>query len=94
MPSGFIDGVGQLGGVGATDDDAISAGQEELLDELGLFLRVLFIGRAPVNFDFEAVLGAQVTRSIVRSDACRFEKGIALGLGNHAEGVAFLTADE
>src|SRR6266545_7143370 len=55
-----IDGVGQFVGVRATDSDAVRADQSELFDGFGLFLGVLFIGRAPVYLDVDAVFFAQV----------------------------------
>jgi hypothetical protein len=60
LRDGFVDGVGHFVGVGATDDDAVGPVEQELFDELGLFLRVLFVGRAPVDLDRDAVLFPKV----------------------------------
>src|SRR5205814_918454 len=59
-----IDGVGQFVGVRATDGDTVGAGEDELFNGLGLFLGVLFIGRAPVDFDYHAVFLAEVAGGV------------------------------
>ena len=63
---------------------------DELLDELGLPLGVLLIRGAPIDFDFDAVPGAEFLRGILCTGAGSEEKHVALRLGNHAEGIALL----
>ena len=87
---GAVDGVVELFGVGAGQDDAIHAAEDQLFQVIRLFLTVLFIGGAPIDFDGEAVLHAEFTGGGVGAGPGGLEELVALGLGDHAEGVAFL----
>ena len=74
----FVDGVGEFVGIGAGDDDAVGASEEELLDVFGLALRVFFVRCAPVDFDLDAVLGAQLAGGVLGSGARGEEEHVAL----------------
>ena len=86
---GGIDGIGQFVGVGATHRDAIGAREDELFDGFGLLLGVLLVGRAPVDFDGDAVFGAQIFGGLFRADARGLKDRVALGFGDQADGVGF-----
>jgi len=83
-----IDGIGEFIGVRTTDGDAVRTSEDKLFDGLGLFLGVLLIGCAPVNFDFDIVFFTQLLRGIHRPVRAP-EKPGCLGLGNEADGVGF-----
>jgi hypothetical protein len=56
-----------------------------LFDRFSLFLGVLFVGRAPVEFDVEIVLFAQVARRILGADTGGLENRVALRFRDHTE---------
>ena len=83
---GMVDGVGELVGVGATHGEPLGAGEHELLDGLGLLLGVLLVGRAPVDLDVQAALGADFPGGVLGADAGGLKDGVALGFGDQSNG--------
>ena len=61
-----------------------------MLKHFRLFLGVLFIRRAPVNFNGDAIFGAKIAGCIVRTGVRRFKEWIALRFRNHSQRVGFL----
>ena len=84
---GGAEGAVEDVGVGHGDGDAVDAGGDELLDELGLDLGVLLRGCVPLDTDIHAEFFAEALARGLGAGPGGLEDGVGVALGDHADGV-------